>query len=446
MISLIWFVLYSLMIMSILLVSCFLLFFGLIWLLMIGTLSNGNIELPNGPVRNVGMEKNMFLSRYPKRVGTRVYFRKIIQHSSTTVHVVKLQFQEKTFSFLTKREDGTHKEYGGNKVRALEFLLPYARKKTMLIPSTPGSNLCVASLKHRTTNENVVPLLMFPEAISRDNGKNARFTCTNCDRCEIGIYERFFVSLPRAIRALVTGSEYVVAPGGANVQGALGYISIPLEMEAEGIFPKHIWLTVGSGATLVGMVIGIALVRRKRTSWRPCIHGVCVNGIVCMYCPWIYRYYLRTMTIRIARLLKMWGLPDLEDDLVNVLLPTCVSLDMSQAGRDHGAFNSRTLSVRTTFRRAHVDDRRQHRSEQRSISPPEICSTYTSKTASAMLAFLACHPEMTTEDTLFLSTKCTLSSTDDNDAEQSYNAVKTKMRRKQPKLCQWIDKCFLSPS
>lgn len=171
--------------------------------------------------------------------------------------------------FWIKRDDQTHPLCGGNKVRALEFLLGQARPyRTLLIVAPEGSNYLIATAYHARQFGQRVVAVTFPQPRTEQVERN------------LGLARRWGVeirqvgspaSLPRLLwRAWRDARQrdgeppYRMPLGGTSPLSCLGHVNAALEL-AEQVRvgqmppPAALFVAVGSGGTLAGLLLGIRL-------------------------------------------------------------------------------------------------------------------------------------------------------------------------------------------
>lgn len=172
-----------------------------------------------------------------------------------------------------KRDDRSSPVYGGNKVRTLEFLFGLAKSRgARRIYSTGafGSNHSVAAALHAPRAGLEPGCILFPQPISGAALENLRVNASRCAR---------FVALPHwsALPFGVAWTRYtdgrrgepsfVMVPGGAIPEGALGYVAAAFELawqvaRSELPRPDRVVIGVGSTCTSAGLLVGFALAAR----------------------------------------------------------------------------------------------------------------------------------------------------------------------------------------
>lgn len=165
-----------------------------------------------------------------------------------------------------KRDDLTNPHYGGNKVRKLAYLLKKAQQhKRAQIPfnrlltfGAAGSHHVLATTIHGRANGFDVAAVLTPQPSNPHAIENLQHAM---DRGLIAY------PCPRTFLAPVTFArvrqpgDYVIAPGGSSITGALGYVDAALELEEQvkhgAPMPEVIVVAFGSGATAAGLLAGL---------------------------------------------------------------------------------------------------------------------------------------------------------------------------------------------
>lgn len=179
-----------------------------------------------------------------------------------------LSFSGQNGEVFVKRDDLSSALYGGNKVRTLEVLFgAAARAGRQRVVSTGafGSNHAVATILHGRALGFETGALLCPQPASAVALENLRVSVAFADH---------FTALPHwsclpfgigGWRAFER-KAFVMAPGGAVPEGALGYVSAAFELaeqirRGEVPDPERILLPVGSTCTSAGLLVGLRLVR-----------------------------------------------------------------------------------------------------------------------------------------------------------------------------------------
>ncbi len=163
-----------------------------------------------------------------------------------------------------KRDDLTNPVYGGNKVRKLDHLIPYALEhgKTRIVTvGAVGSHHVLATAVHGTRAGLRVEAAVVPQPRTEHVVDNLRADLA------VGATlhpVRTYVGAGLSMIARARPSTYLVPMGGSNVIGSLGYVDAAYELAAQikaGELPEPdaIVVTVGSGGTAAGLVAGLAL-------------------------------------------------------------------------------------------------------------------------------------------------------------------------------------------
>ncbi len=167
-----------------------------------------------------------------------------------------------------KRDDLTHCEYGGNKIRKLEFLLADAERrhsKRLLTFGGIGSNHCLATTIHGANHGFPTTSCLVPQPVTEDVRKNLLVGLHYGEELVLAqntgqlpgkaleVYARQSVSDMR--------TPYIVPPGGSSALGATGYINAVFELRdqieaGECPEPDRIFVAVGTCGTAAGLEAG----------------------------------------------------------------------------------------------------------------------------------------------------------------------------------------------
>lgn len=181
-----------------------------------------------------------------------------------------------------KRDDLTGLGLGGNKVRALEFVIGAALEQgtDMLITGGgPNSNwVMLAALAARTRGLDAI-LVIYGNpvpltgnlALAELAGARIEFTGTP----ERSSVEENIDKIAEQVRA-DGRTPYLLGRGGASPVGALGYLAATLELVSQfrdsNLTPSQLWLSTGSCGTQAGLEAGAAWLEPGYL-----IHGVSVS-------------------------------------------------------------------------------------------------------------------------------------------------------------------------
>ncbi len=183
-----------------------------------------------------------------------------------------------------KRDDRSSDEYGGNKVRKLEFILAEAvakKKRHTITFGYAGSNhsLAVAVFARRL---GLTPVsLHIPQPNAQYVRKNLLFqaflgTELHHYRSMATIYAGTVLVFLKCF--LKTGRlPYVIPPGGSNTVGMMGMVGAVLELQAQvdrGLLPEPdlVYVPLGSCGTAAGIALGA-----KALGWKTKIRAVRVS-------------------------------------------------------------------------------------------------------------------------------------------------------------------------
>lgn len=176
-----------------------------------------------------------------------------------------------------KRDDISHPEYGGNKIRKLEFIIAEAMAQgasRIVTFGATGTNHGVATAMMCQRAGLGCEILLFDQpdsATVRRNQKLMRHygaTLVYCGSLAATV-ARYYLHPGRLSGSLFRregrGSYFLFA-GGSNVAGTLGFVNAAMELR-EQIYAKqlpdisHIVCPVGSSATLAGLTLGFQWLR-----------------------------------------------------------------------------------------------------------------------------------------------------------------------------------------
>ena len=159
--------------------------------------------------------------------------------------------------------------YGGNKIRKLEFLLGEALKegrKRVITYGAAGSNHALATaICCRKPGFQPISILA-PQKPTRHVLKNLLMGYAS--GAELHLCNDFceFPERTEQICAKYTSEDgiapYIIPAGGTNEVGALGFVNAALEL-AEQMEPDRIYLPMGTGGTLAGLLVGLKLAGLK---------------------------------------------------------------------------------------------------------------------------------------------------------------------------------------
>lgn len=207
-----------------------------------------------------------------------------------------------------KRDDLSGQPYGGNKVRKLEFILAEAQRQgaqRLITVGAAGSHHALATTIYGRRLGFQVTLVLFPQPLTphvRDVllldhalGAELRWAPRMEAIPTAALLARFAHRRERC---------FLIAAGGSDPLGTLGYVDAALEL-AEQIeagelpLPGTIHLAAGTLGTTAGLALGLAIaglpvrIRATRIGSR-----LLTNPIA-----------LRRLVVRTAKLLQRWGVP-----------------------------------------------------------------------------------------------------------------------------------------
>lgn len=171
-------------------------------------------------------------------------------------------------SLSIKRDDLSAPDYGGNKIRKLEFLLAEAKqqgRQRVLTFGFAGSNFAAAT----ALNANKLGMqgisMLLPQANAaylRENlllGLASGAECHQANSEALLAIKTLWVTLRSAIRGQ---RPYWIPAGGSSPLGLLGFVNAALELKeqidnGQTIQPDAIYLALGSMGTAAGLAIGL---------------------------------------------------------------------------------------------------------------------------------------------------------------------------------------------
>jgi len=177
-------------------------------------------------------------------------------------------------TLFCKRDDLAHQEYGGNKIRKLEFLLADAERlgrKSVFTLGAWGSNHILATTV-MSSKMGIKPLcVMVPQCKQEYARKNL---LTNLALgCEVHYASGNAAAVFKTIAVYggnwLRGSRpYFIWAGGSSALGCLGYVDAAFEIAAQvkqGILPEpdYMFCAVGSNGTFAGLALGMKLAGLK---------------------------------------------------------------------------------------------------------------------------------------------------------------------------------------
>ncbi|MBV1921173.1 MAG: pyridoxal-phosphate dependent enzyme [Pseudomonadales bacterium] len=166
-----------------------------------------------------------------------------------------------------KRDDLTHHEYGGNKIRKLDFIIADAKqqdKKRIVTFGAIGTNHGVATAMMCQQQDLACTVYLFDQPISKTVQQNLQLM--QHYGAELIYCGSLFATVLRYYlnRYRLDKQNYFLFAGGSNVAGTLGFVNAALELKeqvnrCEIPEPDVIICPVGSSATLAGLTIGCQL-------------------------------------------------------------------------------------------------------------------------------------------------------------------------------------------
>jgi 1-aminocyclopropane-1-carboxylate deaminase/D-cysteine desulfhydrase-like pyridoxal-dependent ACC family enzyme len=160
-----------------------------------------------------------------------------------------------------KRDDLTADPIGGNKVRALEFLLgEFPRGSHVITGGSRGSTHVLATVIHARALGIEVTAASWPQEMN----DVAKAVDARVDRATARRHFRSPVSAALWITWQTWRGRNVIPAGGTTPRGMLGYVNAGLELGNQvkaGLLPEpdRIVVPLGTGGTVAGLAVGLAL-------------------------------------------------------------------------------------------------------------------------------------------------------------------------------------------
>ena len=197
-----------------------------------------------------------------------------------------------------KRDDATHPDYGGNKVRKLEHVLREALQKghrKLLTVGAAGSHHVLATALFGRRAGFEVHAVLVPQPQTPAGPTNLRAALAQ------GLQPHAasnWVTAGAKLATLRDDATTFVAVGGSDVPGTRGYVDAAHELArqveaGELPEPSRIFVTLGSGGTAVGLALGLA-----QTTLKTRVVGVCIADPAA-----VIRKYARWLLGRVAALI-----------------------------------------------------------------------------------------------------------------------------------------------
>jgi 1-aminocyclopropane-1-carboxylate deaminase/D-cysteine desulfhydrase-like pyridoxal-dependent ACC family enzyme len=159
-----------------------------------------------------------------------------------------------------KREDRSASAGGGNKVRALEFLLGGAPAGAVFVTlGATGSTHCLATAVHAAAHFGGAVLAQFPQPETEASAAVRAAAERVARRVVRGPRVALPLTVGRAwIAARAFGARRWIPAGGASPHGVLGHLIAGCELASLPTAPDAIVVPLGSGGTAAGLLLATA--------------------------------------------------------------------------------------------------------------------------------------------------------------------------------------------
>ncbi|WP_420588501.1 1-aminocyclopropane-1-carboxylate deaminase/D-cysteine desulfhydrase [Bacterioplanoides sp.] len=169
-----------------------------------------------------------------------------------------------------KRDDLTNSDYGGNKVRKLEFIIADAQKQkkhSIVTMGATGTNHGVATATFCQANQLDSKVYLFEQPVTDTVLKNLKAMVRHGAKLQ---YRGSILKTALAYYAshILSPRSYHLPAGGSNIMGCIGFVNAALELKQQidnGELPEpdKIICPVGSSGTLAGLTLGCQLLGLK---------------------------------------------------------------------------------------------------------------------------------------------------------------------------------------
>jgi len=301
----------------------------------------------------------------------------------TPIHKLNTQnIQIKTENNLwIKRDDLSHTEYGGNKVRKLEFILAEAKslnKKAIITFGATGTNHGVATSLFCQKQNLDCQIFLFQQPVTETVRNNLKlmqvFNATLKYKGSLFLTALSFY-FAKYLNKFKLGSKdnYYLFAGGSNVAGCIAFVNAAFELKQQieqGIMPEpnFIYCPVGSSATLAGLTLGCHLAGLNSQ-----VMGIRVAPSHLGIIPSCTTKTITDLMKRTYRHLRQ-----LDDQIPKITLPE-IHLNSKFYGKGYGTPSKEGSEASALF----------------STKGIHLEPTYTAKTAAAVLAHCNREPQQT---------------------------------------------------
>src|SRR5205823_3868805 len=166
-----------------------------------------------------------------------------------------------------KREDLAGEPLGGNKLRALEFLLGGLRPgdRVTTVGAAGSTHVLATALYARRLGARSI-VYRWPQEMNDAAHRVAARIATTADRAPL--VSGIPIAYARAFAARLSGARWIAAGGSAPV-GVLGQVNAGLELASQVIAgvlppPDRIVVPLGTGGTVAGLALGLAIAGLER--------------------------------------------------------------------------------------------------------------------------------------------------------------------------------------
>jgi len=282
-----------------------------------------------------------------------------------------------------KRDDLSHKSYGGNKVRKLEFILAEAKsldKHKVVTFGATGTNHGVATSLFCQQENLACKIYLFDQPNTKTVQSNLKLMQVfNAQLEHKGSLFKTALSfyLEKLLAKLkLQKQSYFLFAGGSNIAGCLAFVNAAFELKAQidqliVPEPDYIFCPVGSSATVAGLTLGCHLAGINST-----VIGIRVAPSHLGIIPSCTPHTIQSLMTKTYRHLKRLDHSISRSKQQEQALPE-IQLDNSHFGSGYGQLTKEGDQATALFSKAGI-----------TLEP-----TYTAKAAAAVLSHCNKHPE-----------------------------------------------------
>jgi 1-aminocyclopropane-1-carboxylate deaminase/D-cysteine desulfhydrase-like pyridoxal-dependent ACC family enzyme len=245
-----------------------------------------------------------------------------------------------------KQDDLTHPDYGGNKIRKLDFILADIKrnhKNHVITFGATGTNAGVASAMMCYRNQLKCTVYLFEQPLTQTVKDNiALMQAYGAELIFCGSLLKTVLSFYGS-RYRLNRNSYFLWAGCSNSVATFAYINAAFELKQqieEGLLPEpeHIFVPVGSCSTLAGLTLGVKLCGLNSK-----VVGIRVAPAYLGPFPACTEGEVNKVIKQAAKQMQKWGIKELGN------IPTCYFSD-NFYGEGYGIASEESLNAIDTFK------------------------------------------------------------------------------------------------